>query len=457
MIDLKDKRVCVLGLGVSGFAACELLIDKGINVKVSEANDNSHIKDKLKSLYDKGVKVEIGGHSDEFVLSSDLIVVSPSVRFDLPVLQKAKQKKIPVISEIELAFWFCPSRIVAVTGTNGKTTTVKLIFHLLKEKFKAHEGGNLDIPFEIPFSSFVERLSSEDIVVLETSSFQLQNILSFRPYISVTLNITPDHLNMHKDMKDYINSKMKIFSNQKQEDFAVINACDKQLMQIRDKINVPLYYFSLDKPVAQGAYINEDDIIFAENGISEMICKRDIFALPGDHNSENCLAAVVVAKILGLNKLQIIKALRTFRNVEHRLEKIGEIKGVEFINDSKSTNVACVEKALITLQSPLLLILGGQDKGNDYFQIEKLAKEKVKCIFAIGESKEKIANSFKGIVPVSLHDTLDDATKYAFKNAKSGDKILLSPACASFDMFKDYKDRGEQFKKKFFTLKEEYE
>jgi UDP-N-acetylmuramoylalanine--D-glutamate ligase len=457
MINLKDKEVCVLGLGVSGFAACELLLAKGADVKVSEINDNTNIKGKLKILHDKGVKSEIGRHSEEFILSCGLIVVSPGVRFDLPVLEKARQKKIPVISEIELAYQFCHSKIVAVTGTNGKTTTVKLISHLLKEKFNVYEGGNLDIPFEIPFSSFVEKLSGEDIVVLEVSSFQLENILYFKPFISIILNVTADHLNVHKDMNNYLSSKAKIFSNQKKDDFTIINAYDTYLMKIKDKINSHLCYFSLNKKVSEGAYIKGDDIMFRENEEIEAICKKDIFPLPGEHNLENCLAAVVAARILRLNKSEIEKGLRSFQNVEHRLEKVGEIKGVEFVNDSKSTNVACVEKALLTLKAPLFLILGGIDKGNDYSQIETLMKSKVKSIFAIGESKGKISRSLDKVIPVFTHNTLEDAVKCAFKNAKSGEKILLSPACASFDMFKDYKDRGKQFKEIFLRLEKEYE
>jgi len=362
-----------------------------------------------------------------------------------------------VISEIELAYQFCPAKIIAVTGTNGKTTTVKLIAHLLKEKFKVYEGGNIDIPFEIPFSSFAEKLSADDIVVLEVSSFQLKNTLYFKPHISLILNITPDHLNMHEDMKDYLSSKYKIFSNQKVEDFAVVNFSDPYLMEMKDEIHSHLYYFSPEKPVSEGSYMSKGNIIFAKNGKSETICKRDVFTLPGDHNLQNCLAAVIPAKILGLNKSEIEKGLKSFQNVEHRLEKVGQIKGVEFINDSKSTNVACVEKALITVQSPLLLILGGKDKGNDYSQIEKLVKEKVKSMFAIGESREKITNVFKDICPVFMCNTLEDAVKHALIRASRGDKLLLSPACASFDMFKDYKDRGKRFKEIFSELKKEHE
>jgi len=457
MIDLKDKEVCVLGLGVSGFAACKLLLAQKINVKISEINDNPNTKDKLKILQDKGVKFEIGKHSAEFILSCDLIVVSPGVRFDLPILKKARQNKIPVISEIELAYQFCPSKIIAVTGTNGKTTTVKLISHLLKEKFNVYEGGNLDIPFEVPFSSFVEKLYGEDIVVLEVSSFQLENILYFEPFVSIMLNITTDHLNVHKDMNDYLSSKAKIFSNQKAGDFTVINASDPYLLKMKDIIHSNLCYFSLNKKVPEGAYINRDEIIFCKDEEIEVICKKDVFPLLGEHNLENCLAAVVAARILGLNKFEIEKGLRSFQNIEHRLEEVGEIKGVEFINDSKSTNVACLEKALLTFKAPLFLILGGIDKGNDYSQIGTLIKGKVKSIFAIGKSKENIAKVFKNIVDVIIKETLEEAVECALKNAKSGEKILFSPACASFDMFKDYKDRGKQFKKIFSRLKKEYE
>ncbi len=457
LIDWEGKKVCVLGLGKSGFAASDLLLAKRSHVKVSEINDNLSIRKKLKILQSKGVKSEIGKHSKKFILSSRLIVSSPGVRSDLPILENARCRKIPVISEVELAYQFCPSKIVAVTGTNGKTTTVKLISHLLKEKFKVYESGNLDIPLEIPFSSIVERLTSEDMVVLEVSSFQLKNTFSFRPYISLILNITPDHLNMHKDMADYVNSKAKIFSNQRNEDFTIINASDPYLLKMTDKIHSHLYYFSLNKPVSEGTYINSGEIIFSEKGKREAICRQEVFPLLGDHNLENCLAGITVARILGLNKLKIEKGLKSFKNVEHRLEEVGEIKGVEFINDSKSTNVACVEKALLTLQAPLLLILGGRDKGNDYFELKKLIREKVKFIFAIGESKEKIKRTLKGFVPIFTYETLEEAVECALKNAESGDKILLSPACASFDMFTDYKERGEIFKEIFYKLKRTHE
>ncbi len=391
-----------------------------------------------------------------FILSSQLIVISPGVRSDLPILEDARRRKIPVISEIELAYQFCPCKIVAVTGTNGKTTTVKLIAHLLKEKFKVYECGNLDIPVEIPFSSIAEKLNPEDIVVLEVSSFQLQNTISFRPNISLILNITPDHLNMHKDMADYVNAKTKIFSNQRDEDFTILNYSDPYLLEMKDKIHSHIYYFSLNKPILKGTYINSGDIVFSENGKAETICRKDVFPLLGDHNLENCLAGVVVARLLGLNKSQIEKGLKSFENVEHRLEKVGEIRGVEFINDSKSTNVDCVEKALLTLQSPLLLILGGRDKGNDYSQVEELIREKVRFIFAIGESKEKIKRNLEGTVPIFTHERLEEAVEFALKNAEPGDKILLSPACASFDMFTDYKERGKIFKEIFNRLKKIY-
>jgi UDP-N-acetylmuramoylalanine--D-glutamate ligase len=258
-------------------------------------------------------------------------------------------------------------------------------------------------------------------------------------------------------MRDYMDSKMKIFTNQREEDFAVINACDKHIMDLKGKINAPLYYFSTDEAVTQGAYTDGNNIIFAENGTNEVICRSDVFSLPGDHNLQNCLAAVIPAKISGLKNSEIEKGLGSFQNVEHRLERIGKINGVEFINDSKSTNVACVEKALTANSAPIVLILGGLDKGNDYSQIEKIVKEKVEAVFAIGGSKEKIENAFKDIVPVFICDTLEKAVKGALNCADHSGKILFSPACASFDMFKDYKDRGRQFKEIFYKFKKEHE
>jgi UDP-N-acetylmuramoylalanine--D-glutamate ligase len=453
MIDLKDKEVCILGLGKSGFAASNLLLSKGSNVKLSEINENPNIRKKLKALQKQGAKWELGKHSEEFILSSNLIVVSPGVRSNVPVLENARRKGIPVISEIELAYYFCPSKIIAVAGTNGKTTTVKLISHILKEKFKVYEAGNL----EIPFSSIVEKLKQEDIVVLEVSSFQLKNILSFRPYISLILNITPDHLDMHPDMTDYINSKTKIFANQEDGDFAIINASDPYLLNMKSKIRAHLYDFSLNNSISKGTYIDNGQIVFRENGGKEIICKQEVFPLQGTHNLENCLAGVTVAKILGLKKAEIEKGLKNFKNLEHRLEKVGKIRGVEFINDSKSTNLDCIKKALFTIRSPILLILGGKDKGNDYSQVKKLIREKVKFLLIIGESKEKIKRALKGESPIFTYGTLEEAVEFALKNAESGDKVLLSPGCASFDMFKDYKERGKVFKETFYKLKKIYE
>lgn len=450
MIDIKNKEVCVLGIGKSGFSASQLLVSKGARVKISESSDTPDIRKKIDIL--QAEDAETGGHTENFVLSSQLIVVSPGVRSDLPVLLSAKKRRILVISELELAYQLCPSKIVAVTGTNGKTTTVKLISHLLKEEFNIYEAGNL----EIPFSSIVNELAPKDVVVLEVSSFQLRDILNFRPFISVILNITPDHLDMHLNMKDYIDSKIKIFSNQKNEDFAVINASDIALSKIRDRLKAQLYSFSLDSSVTKGTYLYDGNIVFAGYDNKELICEKEVFPLPGAHNMENCLAAVTVSKILGLEKAQIEKGLKNFKNLEHRLEKVGVLREIEFINDSKSTNLDCIQKALFTVQPPLFLILGGKDKGNDYSKLKDIVTGKVKMLLAIGESKEKIKKAFEGSSPIFMYNTLEEAVEFAFKNAQSGDKILLSPGCASFDMFKDYKERGEVFKQTFDKLKQVY-
>lgn len=455
MRNVENKEVTVLGLGMSGFSASKLLLSKGRRVKVSEINDNPAIKERLKILMKKGITFEIGKHSDEFILSSDLIVISPGVVSHLPLLEKARMRGIPVISEIELAYRLSPSsKIIAITGTNGKTTTVKLISHLLKKTFRVHEAGNLPIPF----SDIVERIKKDDVVVLELSSFQLKNIVSFRPYISALLNIPPDHLDVHTTIEDYINSLYKIFSNQREEDLAIINMDYSPILTHREEKFLPkFYYFSSHEEVSLGIYCKNGEIIFNEEGVEKKICSLEGFSLPGVHNLENCLVGAFIGHILGLEKKEIEEGLSSFKNLPHRLERIGEIKGIEFINDSKSTNIDSVIKALATLPSPIILIMGGKDKGNDYSGLKKYIKEKVKILLSIGESRYKIKKALEDTSPTFIHESLHDAVECAFTNASDRDRILLSPGCASFDMFKDYEERGNVFKKIFERLKKMHE
>ncbi len=447
--EIKYSKATIIGAARSGVAAAKLLKRKGMNVFLSDATKEEKIGGAfLEEIRKNEIAHELGSHSSR-VYDADVMVVSPGVPQTSEVIQTALKKGIDVVSEIEAASWFCKGKVIAITGTNGKTTTTTLIGEMFKDAgYKTFVCGNIGIAF----SDVVDQTDEKSIIVLETSSFQLDNIKTFRPFISILLNITPDHLDRYESFDKYIESKMRIAENQDKTDYFVFNYDDELVKNsTRMNPNVQQSAFSLNPSVKDsvttGAYLNNLDLVYFYYMGEENIIDTQNLIIKGQHNVYNAMASVISAKIFGIEKDYIKKTLENFKGVEHRLEFVRTLEGVKYYNDSKATNVNSVWYALKGFSEPLVLILGGKDKGNDYSQIEKEVKQHVKHIIAIGESRQKVYDYFNKILPVTIADTMEDAVSKATNNAAPGEVVLLSPACASFDMFDNYEHRGAEFKR----------
>ncbi len=444
--NIEGKKVTVIGGARSGLAVARLLKKMGADVFVSDMKkpeEIKYVKFTPEELNSAGIKYEFGEHSEK-VYDCDFMVISPGVPSNAPVVQKAMELGIKVWSEIEVASWFCKAPIIAVTGTNGKTTTTSLIGHIFKTAgFKTIVAGNIGAPF----SDFVLDADEGSIVVLEVSSFQLDHIENFKPKVAVLLNITPDHLDRYDSFGDYILSKFRIFKNQREDDFAVYNYDDEIVQPYVESLNVIKLPFSVRDKLSCGGFIEDGYITLNFKNKKERILKMNNLRIRGIHNVYNSLAAALAARAMEVKDEIIRESLQSFEGVEHRLEFVREINGVKFINDSKATNVNSLWYALESFDEPIILIAGGRDKGNDYSKVYDLVKRKVKLIIAIGESKNKIYDEFKNLTNVIEVDSMEEAVKKAYENSAPGDVVLLSPACASFDMFRDYEHRGEVFKK----------
>lgn len=447
--EIKYSKATIIGAARSGVAAAKLLKRKGMNVFLSDATKEEKIGGAfLEEIRKNEIAHELGSHSSR-VYDADVMVVSPGVPQTSEVIQTALKKGIDVVSEIEAASWFCKGKVIAITGTNGKTTTTTLIGEMFKDAgYKTFVCGNIGIAF----SDVVDQTDEKSIIVLETSSFQLDNIKTFRPFISILLNITPDHLDRYESFDKYIESKMRIAENQDKTDYFVFNYDDELVKNsTRMNPNVQQSAFSLNPAVkdsvATGAYLNNLDLVYFYYMGEENIIDTQNLIIKGQHNVYNAMASVISAKIFGIEKDYIKKTLENFKGVEHRLEFVRTLEGVKYYNDSKATNVNSVWYALKGFSEPLVLILGGKDKGNDYSQIEKEVKQHVKHIIAIGESRQKVFDYFNKIIPVTIAGTMEDAVSKATNNAAPGEVVLLSPACASFDMFDNYEHRGAEFKR----------
>ncbi len=442
-MNLQNKNITIIGAGRSGLGAAKLIKTFGGIPFVSDSASFDKLKDFTEQLEKYNIEFEIGGHSGR-VYESDLMVVSPGVPSDAEVILNAKSKSIKVISEIELAYNFCKGKIIAITGTNGKTTTTNLLNHLLNSCGKtAYAAGNIGLAF----SEIVSKVQSEDFVCLEVSSFQLDLIDKFKPNVAIILNITPDHLNRYGNkIENYISSKFNICKNLTAEDSLILNADSDLLINNLPKTNTSNYFISLKKKYNSGASLENDNLLIIENGTEKVIAARSDLNLLGEHNLYNALSALVAANIFNLNREMLVKSLRTFKAVEHRLELVREIDGVKYYNDSKATNVDSVWYALGSFDQPIFLILGGQDKGNEYNQIKDLVIERVKKIYAIGSSAKKIFDFFHTVVKVEIKNSLEEAVKAGNLEARENEVVLLSPACASFDMFENYEHRGKVFK-----------
>ena len=436
------KRIVVLGAAESGAGAAVLAKKKGFDVFVS---DMSNIKDRYKELLNSHEIVwEEGHHTEELILNADEVIKSPGIPDHAPMILKIKEKGIPIISEIEFAGRYTDAKMICITGSNGKTTTTSLIYHILK-----HAGYNVGLAGNIGRSLALQVAEEKhDYYVIELSSFQLDNMYDFKADIAVLMNITPDHLDRYDfKMQNYVDSKMRIIQNQTPQDAFVFWNDDPIVAAELKKYNIKarLCPFSEFKSDSVIAYVDEDEYVI--EGPTPFNMEQEELALRGKHNLYNSLAAGITADLAGVSNEQIREGLKTFEGVEHRLEKAGRVRGVEFINDSKATNVNACWYALDSMRTPVVLILGGKDKGNDYSEIFDLVKEKCIGLVFLGVDNSKLHAAFDGFgIPIVDVKSMKDCVDECFKMAKPGSTVLLSPCCASFDLFKNMEDRGEQFK-----------
>ncbi|WP_027376900.1 UDP-N-acetylmuramoyl-L-alanine--D-glutamate ligase [Kaistella palustris] len=443
-------KVAVLGGGESGFGAAYLAKKKGMEVFLSDKGSISESYKKL--LTDADIDFEEGQHSEEKILAADWIIKSPGIPKKADIIFKINQKGIRLSSEIEFASEFTDAKIIAITGSNGKTTTTSLIYHILKnDGLKVGLGGNIG-------KSFAKQVADEnfDYYVLEVSSFQLDDIQNFRPYISLLLNLSQDHLDQYNyNYEEYALAKFRIAENQENDNFFIYNKDDVMSLSLLEKLEIKakMIPFSTQEKLKEGGFIQENKLIVKLQ--DEFSMKVDELSLVGNHNIANSLAASIAGKILQINNERIRSALMTFQAVEHRLEEVAEIGGVKFINDSKATNVNAAYYALESMKQPTVWIVGGIDKGNDYTEIEDLVKKKVKAIVCLGLDNAKIIDFFQGTKELIYSTTsMEEAVRVSKSVAQKGDTILLSPCCSSFDLFQNYEDRGRQFKKEVLNKTE---
>ena len=436
------KRIVVLGAAESGAGAAVLAKKEGFDVFVS---DMSTIKDKYKELLNNHEIVwEEGHHTEELILNADEIIKSPGIPENAPMILKIKEKNIPIISEIEFAGRYTDAKMICITGSNGKTTTTSLIYHILK-----HAGYNVGLAGNIGKSLALQVAEEQhDYYVIELSSFQLDNMYDFKADIAVLMNITPDHLDRYDfKMQNYVDAKMRIIQNQTPKDAFVFWNDDQIVAAELKKYNIKarLCPFSEFKSNSVIGYVDQDEYVI--EGPTPFNMEQEELALRGKHNLYNSLAAGITADLAGVSNDQIREGLKTFEGVEHRLEKAGRVRGVEFINDSKATNVNACWYALDSMRTPVVLILGGKDKGNDYSEMFDLVREKCIGLVFLGVDNSKLHAAFDSFgIPIADVRSMKDCVDECFKMAKPGSTVLLSPCCASFDLFKNMEDRGEQFK-----------
>ena len=465
MINFTNSSFTILGAGRSGIAVAKLLKKMGAKVFLSDGGS----KESLKFLDEENLKkeeieYELGGHTDK-VFENDIFVKSPGIFPDSEIILRAFEAGKDIYSEIEIAYEICKCPVIAITGTNGKTTTTILTGEIFRNAgYDAKVCGNVGLAF----SEIADETTDKSVVILEASSFQLFDTENFRPKISVLLNITNDHIDWHGSFEDYLEAKLMITNNQTEEDLVIINYDDKILMESDINKEVKRAYFSIKedliaKDAERGSFIKDDKIVYFDkkNGtqetlaetLTETIMETREINIRGNHNLYNSLAAVISARAFDIKKEIIKETLMKFKGVEHRIEFVRELKGVNFYNDSKATNVESLQVALEAFEGNIVLILGGREKGNNYGTIDKLVMEKVKTIIAVGESRDKIAEYFKDKVKTIIVESFEDAVDKSNENSVSGDTVLLSPACKSFDMFDSYEHRGKEYKRLVSLLK----
>jgi UDP-N-acetylmuramoylalanine--D-glutamate ligase len=445
MMELKGKKVLVVGLGKSGLAAALFLRRRGAQVTVSDVRSAEALAKDIPALLEEGINVEAGGHGLLTFRRQDLIVVSPGVPLETPELAQVRNFGLPIIGELELAARFLKGRTLAITGSNGKTTTTTLLGEILKEAgLNTLVGGNIGVPVV----ALIDESTDQTWSVLEVSSFQLESTVEFHPAIAVILNITPDHLDRHGTFENYALAKERIFARQTENDAVVLNADDPRTAAAAPRAPSRVFWFSRSHSVAQGAWIHGENVCFrmAKDAPIEEIMPASSIPLKGEHNVENVLAAVAAARLAGCPAQAVRSAVEKFHAVEHRLEYVTTINGVDYYNDSKATNVDATAKALAAFPEGIHLILGGKDKNSDYTLLSNLLRQRVRAVYTIGSAAAKIESHLRGVVPIHSCETLDKAVAAATAAAHPGEIVLLAPACSSFDQFESYEHRGRVFK-----------
>lgn len=440
-----SKRVLVIGAARSGLAAVDFLQKHDWEVILTDMKPVEET-DVLAHLQALDVQMIWGEQPDVQELSPELIVISPGIPLTIPPAVTARRLGIPIINETELAFRSAKAPFVAITGTNGKTTTTTLVGELLKDgQRQVVVGGNIGLPLV----SVAESLSDNDVIVAEMSSFQLETAGSFKPKVAVMLNLTPDHLDRHGDMQGYLEAKAKIFANQEETDYLVLNADDSYLAPLAERARSQVIFFSQQHILKEGVFLRGNKIVFSRGGQETSICEKQEIAIKGAHNLENAMAAVAAAMLMGVTPAHIREVLMTFAGVEHRLEPVRRWHSVLFINDSKGTNPDSTIKALEAYAEPLILIAGGKNKGSDFTTLAQLIAKRVKQVILIGQAKEDLRQALEacGYQHYVMAETYNEAVQLAAEAAEAGDIVLLSPACASWDMFNSYEERGKLFKK----------
>ncbi len=440
----------VVGLARTGIATALFCAARGARVTASESRPETEVAEAAAKLRAAGCTLEFGGHREETFFAQDLIVPSPGVAADAPLLVAARARGAAVWSEIELAYRFLKGRLIAITGSNGKTTTTSLVAHILEAAgFPVILAGNIGTPL----IARVEETSEGSICVAELSSFQLELIETFRPDISAFLNLTPDHLDRHASLEAYARAKARIFENQTESDAAILNGGDAASVEYAPR-RPQVFLFNRTKHVEQGAFLRGSEIVFRRGGAEQVLLRREDIGLPGAHNIENVLAAAGAAYLAGARPEAIAAGVKSFAGVEHRLEFVAEICGAGYYNDSKATNVDATLKALDAFPGRLIVILGGKDKGSDYSILRPSLREKAVLALLIGAASDKIEKQIAGSVAVERAGTMERAVEFAAERARPGDVVLLAPACASFDQFQSYEHRGRVFKQLVRQLEE---
>jgi UDP-N-acetylmuramoylalanine--D-glutamate ligase len=451
MMDLKNKRVLVVGLGKSGLSAAMFLRGQGARVTVSDARSAVALAKEIPALLEAGIMVESGGHGLLTFRRQDLIVISPGVPMDTPEVKQVIAFGLPVIGELELASRYLQGRVVAITGSNGKTTTTTLVGKIFADAGVATlVGGNIGLPV----IDLVEKGTAESVSVLEVSSFQLETVEEFHPWIAVILNITPDHLDRHGSFENYAAAKERIFERQDANDFLVLNGDDRVAQMSAGKTKSQVFWFSGTKAVRRGAFVRDGVIVWVakEGGVTEPVMPVAEIPLKGTHNVENVLAAVCAARLAEIPTESVRASVAAFSAVEHRLELVRKFNEIEFYNDSKATNVDAAMKAVASFGGGIHLILGGKDKDSDYATMAELLKKRVKVVYTVGSAAEKIERQLHGVVKMVSAQTIERAVAEAAKAAVPGDVVLLSPACSSFDQFENYEHRGRVFRQAVLDL-----